>query len=196
MAPAGRSLVAVALVFGCITLVPASAGAEIRDLTLDGGVLTIKGGDDADVLEVAAGRKSVVVTDTDPAPEVDAPCKGGPATVIRCPRKRVDEVRVDLGDANDEFDGDGDIRFEIDGDAGNDLIDGGDTRDLLEGKRGDDEIDGSEGSDAILGGLDDDRLFGKAGRDLLDGGPGDDRGDGGNGKDTCPGVERATCEKP
>lgn len=191
MGPAGRWSAAAALALALATLAPAAASGEIRELSLDGGVLEIKAGDSRDVLEIAARKKAVVVTDRDPAPESEAPCKAGPSTVVRCPRKRVEEVRVDLGDGDDSFDGDGKLRFEVEGDAGDDEIDGGDAGDLLEGKLGDDTIDGSEGGDDIFGGLDDDTIFGKGGRDLLDGGPGEDRGDGGAGVDECDGVERA-----
>ena len=192
MGQAGRTLAATALAIGCALAVPAAASAEIRELTLDRGTLTIKSSDERDVIEVAAGRKSVIVSDRDGVPEAAAPCKGGGIeTTLACPRDEVDEVVVDLRDANDRFDGDGKLRFEVDGDAGDDEIDGGDARDLLEGRTGDDRIDGSAGSDEILGGLDDDTLFGKGGRDLLDGGPGKDRGDGGAGKDRCLGVEKA-----
>ncbi len=144
---------------------------------------------------MAATKKGVVVEDPDGVPSVGPPCEGGypeSSAVVTCPRRKVDLVVVDLGDGDDSFDGDGDVRFKVDGDADDDEIDGGDARDLLEGKFGDDSLDGSEGSDSLLGGLGDDRLSGKAGKDLLDGGPGSDRGNGGAGKNRCYGVEKAT----
>jgi Ca2+-binding RTX toxin-like protein len=176
---------------GVAILAPAGAQAEIRELTLEKGVIEIKAGDTRDVIDVAAGGKSVVVNDHDGAPESAAPCKGGGTSAVSCPRKQVDEVVVDLGDGDDSFDGDGELRFEVEGDTGDDEIDGGDTGDLLEGKYGDDAIDGSDGSDKIYGGLDDDALVGRGGRDLLDGGPGKDSGAGGAGRDTCDGIEQA-----
>ncbi|HEX6116553.1 MAG TPA: hypothetical protein VFY99_05590 [Solirubrobacterales bacterium] len=192
MGPAGRWLAAAALGIAFAILAPASASAEILELSLDRGVLEIKSSDERDVIEVSAGGKSVVIADRDGIPEAAGPCRGGGTeTVVSCPRKRVDEAVVDLGDADDSFDGDGDLRFEVEGDTGDDEIDGGDAGDLLEGKYGNDTIDGSAGPDEILGGLDDDAMFGKGGRDRLDGGPGKDSGDGGAGKDRCLGVEQA-----
>ena len=170
----------------------APAAAEIRELELDGGILSIKAGNTRDVIEVAAGDKAVTITDRDRIEAPGPPCEASSANVVSCPRRKVDEVVVDLGDANDRFDADGSLRFEVDGDSGDDEIDGGDLGDLLEGKFGDDRIDGSEGGDQILGGLDDDVMTGKGGKDLLDGGPGKDRGDGGAGKDKCIGVEQAS----
>ena len=199
MAAAGRRGFVCALsTVGLLFAVP--AGAEIRTVELAGGTLEIKAGDSADVIKVAAGQKSVSVHDRDGIAVVPSGCSGTddlPMSTIRCPRTQVDQVVVDLGDGNDEFDGDGDVRFEIVGDKGNDEMDGGDAGDLIEGRFGDDTIDGSEGSDEILGGLDDDTMFGRAGKDLLDGGPGKDRGDAGEGKDECAGVEKEkkdTCE--
>jgi len=195
MGSAGRLLRGVALVIALAIAVPASAGAEVSELSLSGGTLLIKGSDARDVIEVAATRKAVVVSDGDGIPETSTPCKGGgTGATASCPRGKVDEVVVDLGDADDSFDGDGDVRFEVDGDSGADEMDGGDAADLLEGKYGDDTLDGSEGPDKLLGGLDDDTLFGKGGKDRLDGGPGEDWGDGGAGKDKCEGVERGKGE--
>jgi hypothetical protein len=196
MGAAGRRRAAVAAIAAFALVLPATASAEIREIALEGGVLEIKAGNERDVLEVEAGRKSVLVADSDPAPVAQAPCKAGPSgNVIRCPRKQVDEVHVDMGDADDVFTGAGDIRFEVDGDLGDDRLTGGDAPDLLEGRLENDTIDGGDGNDDVFGGLGDDRMKGKGGRDLLDGGPGDDRGAGGAGKDDCPGVEQANCEK-
>ena len=192
MGPAGRLLRFVVLGSLLATVTPAAASAEITEFSLDAGVLELKASDARDVVEVAADSKSVVVSDRDGIPESEAPCKGGGTeTTVSCPRKQVKKVVVDLGDDDDTFDGDGKLRFEVEGDSGNDEMDGGDAADLLEGKYGDDTLDGSDGSDELLGGLDDDTLFGKGGKDLLDGGPGDDSGDGGGGKDKCAGVEHA-----
>ena len=184
----------MALVLGSLfaTLAPAAASAEITEFSLDGGVLELKASDAVDEIEVAADRKAVVVSDRDGIPESELPCKGGGTeTTVSCPRAQVKKVVVDLGDGDDVFDGDGKLRFEVEGDTGEDEMDGGDAGDLLEGKFGDDTLDGSDGSDELLGGLDDDKIFGKAGKDIVDGGPGDDRGDGGSGKDKCAGIEHA-----
>ena len=192
MGPAGRLLIGLVLGSLSAAVAPAAASAEITEFGLDGGVLELKASDARDAIEVAAGRKSVVVSDRDGIPESEAPCKGGGTEItVSCPREQVKKVVVDLGDGDDSFDGDGKLRFEVEGDSGDDEIDGGDAADLLEGKYGDDRLDGSDGPDELLGGLDDDVLFGKAGKDLIDGGPGDDRGDGGGGKDKCAGIEHA-----
>ena len=191
MGAAGRSSAVVALTSVLALGLPGAAGAEVTELALDGGTLAIKASDERDVLEVTAGRNSVVVSDRYGIPESETPCRGdGAGTTVSCPRALVDVVVIDLGDADDSFDGDGDLRFEVEGDSGDDEMDGGDAADLLEGKLGDDTLDGSEGSDELIGGLDDDTLFGKGGKDMLDGGPGADRGDGGAGKDRCHGVEK------
>jgi hypothetical protein len=195
MGPAGRSWTGLAAIAALALAAPAGAGAEVTELSLRSGTLTLKASDAADVVEVAATRKAVVVSDRDGIPASETPCKGGGTeTTVSCPRGQVDEVVVDLGDADDRFDGDGDVRFEIEGDSGNDVMDGGDARDLLEGKFGDDTLDGSGGADELLGGIDDDTLFGKDGKDRLDGGPGYDRGDPGAGKDRCEGVEKGKGE--
>lgn len=173
---------------------PAAAGAEIRTISLSDGTLEIKGGAGADEIEVSAGRRRVEIGDSDGVPSPGPACDGTyteSSDSVACPRSAVDEVIVDLDDGDNAFDGDGDVRFEVEGGKDADLIDGGDARDLLEGKLGDDELDGSDGGDQLLGGLGDDLLTGKAGRDLLDGGPGRDKGDGGSGKDRCSGIERA-----
>ena len=195
MGAAGRRRAAVAIVAAFALAVPATASAEIREIGLYGGVLEIKASNERDVLEIKAGGKSVLVADTGPMPEAQAPCKSAGGAAISCPRKRVDEVHVDMGDADDVFTGVGDIRYEVDGDLGNDRLAGGDASDLLEGRLENDTIDGGDGNDDILGGLGDDRMKGRGGRDLLEGGPGEDRGAGGDGKDDCPGVEQANCEK-
>jgi hypothetical protein len=195
MGAAGRRRAAAVAIALFALAAPASGSAEIRELTLDGGVLEIKASNERDVLEIDAGRKSVVVTDTGPVPEAEAPCKSAGASVVSCPRKQVQKVLVDMGDADDVFRGSGDLRYEVDGDLGDDRLTGGDASDLLEGRLENDTIDGGDGNDDIFGGLGDDRMKGKDGRDLLDGGPGEDRGAGGEGKDDCPGVEQANCEK-
>lgn len=194
---AGRRIAATALAATIVALAPSSAAAELTELKLRGGTLTVKGGNAVDEIAIAADGRSVVIDDPAGVPEADSPCKGGPpSSVVRCPRGQVDEAVVDLGDGDDVFDGDGDLRFEVDGDRDDDTIDGGDARDLIEGKFGNDEIDGSDGSDRLFGGVDDDIVFGKAGRDLVDGGPGTDEGDGGAGKDKCSGLESDSgCER-
>lgn len=196
MGPTGRRRAAALGAVATALVLPAGAGAEVTEVALDRGTLEIRASDEADRVEIAAGGRSVVIDDPDGVPVSEAPCKGGsPSSVIRCPRSRVDSVAIDLGDADDSFDGDGDLPFAVEGDRGNDRVDGGDARDLLEGKFGDDEIDGSAGADRVLGGVDDDVLYGKAGRDEVDGGPGEDSGDGGAGRDRCFGLERQkSCE--
>jgi hypothetical protein len=195
MGVSGRSWTGLTVAAAVALAMPAVASAEVTELSLYNGTLEIKASDEVDVLEVAATRKAVVVSDRDGIPETATPCKGGgTSTSATCPRDEVNEVVIDLGDGDDSFDGDGDLRFEVEGDAGDDEMDGGDAADLLEGKYGDDTLDGSEGADVLLGGLDDDSLFGKGGKDRLDGGPGKDRGDGGAGKDRCAGVEKGKGE--
>ncbi len=185
---------AVCAAVPAVVVFAAPASAELRQLDLVNGVLMIQAGESADALRVEAKGKAVEISDQDPITSKPNVCEGGypeTSSFVTCPRKQVKKVVVDLGDGNDSFDGDGDIRFEVNGDKGDDVVDGGDAADLLEGKLGDDTLEGSEGSDDLLGGLDDDKLIGKGGRDLLAGGPGTDSGNGGPAKDKCVGVEKA-----
>jgi hypothetical protein len=187
---AGRRIAPLALALGALTLAPAAAVAEVTEVDLTGGVLSLKGSPLADEISVVAEGNTVLIDDPGGVPEAEAPCKAGtPSSVISCPRSQVDTVEADLGDAADVFDGDGDLRFEIIGGKDDDEIHGGDARDLLEGKLGGDVITGGAGGDDLLGGLDDDVLSGQGGGDTVDGGPGDDRGKGGGGKDHCAGIE-------
>ena len=117
--------------------------------------------------------------------------------------------KFDLGEGDDEMNGERSRATSIAGGAGNDEIfcfknestrdrgalvaDGGAGKDRICGGRGDDRLTGGAGDDKIYAGEGDDRLNGSAGDDILNGeddadsitgGTGEDEIDGGSGSDS------------
>ena len=97
-------------------------------------------------------------------------------------------LRVDLGDGDDSFAGDG-VGTENPNGPG-EVVSGGNGNDHLDGRAGDDVLDGGPGNDTVLGGLGPDRVLGGPGDDTLEADLYSDRGiwadmvDGGDGVDS------------
>jgi Ca2+-binding RTX toxin-like protein len=139
-------------------------------------------------------------------------CVGnGPHQAI-CTTVGVDDIRISLGDMNDQAaidpsvpplvsEADNDPSVEIEGDEGNDTISGGartanqlfgdsdfgegpgDGADVINGGNSQDELFGDGGNDTLNAGAGRDELSGGSGNDTLNGGDGNDEFDGGTGPD-------------
>jgi Ca2+-binding RTX toxin-like protein len=107
-------------------------------------------------------------------------CKAvsGHKTIVTCTIADPGVVVITLGDKNDSFVGETDLRFNVYGGSGNDKLTGGSAIDML---------DGGTGADKLYGNAGDDTLHGKTGNDLLDAGDDNDRLYGGDGNDTLTG---------
>ena len=141
---------------------------------LENGVLTIRGNDDNEKIDVTREGDQIVVN-----------VKGQANRRItrRFDADDVDRIDIDAGGGNDHVTVDEGISApaRIQGGAGNDKIDGGAGDDTLLGGGGNDHLDGRAGNDSLEGNDGNDKLFGGAGNDTLLGGAGNDQADGGAG---------------
>jgi Ca2+-binding RTX toxin-like protein len=163
---AKRPVLAVLLASFAIFAVPAQAGATVTQEVL-GNKLTVKGGDEGDVitLTVSAGKVAV----------------GGVATTLAAGADA--EILVEAGGGEDHVEAIGLAAgayksLVVDGGEGNDTIAGGASDgDVINGEGGSDILIGAKGRDTITGGDGDDLIF-------WNNGDGSDKVDGGEGLDT------------
>lgn len=164
---------------------------------LSGGVLTVRGTADADVITLAPRGTLLDAT-------LNGHTLSFPAASVRrvqiesaAGNDRIDCAAVALpltvraGPGNDSVLG-GRGSDVLIGEAGRDTLLGGRGDDTLDGQSGNDFLVGGEGNDLLSGGSGDDRmegnagrdtLYGRAGNDALWGGSGNDKLDGGDGND-------------
>ncbi len=154
-------------------------------VTLDAGVLTICGTDDAD---------NILIVQTDSGYLVQA---GFLAESQTFAIDDVNAINVTGGDGNDDLfaptvtmavtmDGEGG-NDEIVGGSGDDILTGGAGNDLINGLAGDDSISGVDGDDHLVGGDGDDVISGGEGNDTVLSEGGDDTVDGNAGVDIMVG---------
>ena len=158
---------------------PGVASLDDEGISLVDGVLTIKGTDSKDKVEIKrVGSQLEVETDfTSPKKQsfnlssvtsIEIFLKGGQ-----------DEAKIDKeisiptfisgGDGKDKLEaGSGDTIML--GGEGDDELKGGDGNDILDGGDGKDKLEGNKGRDILIGGTDKDELDGKEGDDILVGG--------------------------
>ena len=113
--------------------------------SLDGGVLTVTGGDGADRISIGMGRAGVVVRHND--------------SISSFAAASVQSIVVNAGGGND---GVAVVTASLDKPA---TLNGGDGDDRLTGGAGADTLDGGDGNDILDGGGGGDVLTGGAGRD-------------------------------
>jgi Ca2+-binding RTX toxin-like protein len=179
--------VAAAGLLAAGTASAAGIKAKFKDKT---GVLTIKGDDGTDVVEVSRDAAGLILVNGG-----DVPIRGGGEATVASTVLIV----VEAGGGNDEVtlnEANGPLpAAEIHGGAGNDLLIGGAGPDALFGDDGNDLLRGGESADRIFGGTGNDTLLGDRGNDEVDGedgadlliwnnGDGSDLLEGGNDVDT------------
>jgi Ca2+-binding RTX toxin-like protein len=173
---------------------PGAEPLDRRDLpaaaVFAGGVLTVVGTEDADLIQVRQASGSLFVLNT--------PIVSGSRVLPSVPAASVRQVVVHGLGGNDVLDlnsGSGPAQQPLrvptraDGGEGNDSVLGGFGRDTLLGGPGDDVLNGLAGADDLLGGERTDLLAGGDGNDRLDGGAGGDALFGENGNDTIQGGD-------
>ena len=156
---------------------------RLLSVTLENGVLTVTGTEDADQLGVGRNTTMIVVNDNGTTSEWD------PALV--------DSIVINALGGNDQVAVGRPIAKPItaNGGAGDDAMRGSAGRERLNGDAGADRLFGGGGGDLLDGGDDNDILVGGAGADRMLGGNGDDRFDavdrdhdlldGGDGEDSA-----------
>jgi Ca2+-binding RTX toxin-like protein len=131
-----------------------AAGAPFA--TLSGGILTVNGTPDADVVLMSVSRGGTLTVTLN-----------GDALSFRA--ADIVKISIAAGDGNDRVSLAGVFKpATISGDAGNDTLTGGEL---------DDYILGGDGNDQLFGGAGADLLDGGAGADIISGGVGDDKAD-------------------
>lgn len=154
---------------------------RLLTVSLDNGVLTVTGTDDADQLGVGRSTTMIVVNDNGTTSEWDPAlvesivinALGGndQVAVVRAIAKPL----TANGGAGDDMMRGSAGRERLNGDAGADRLFGGGGGDVLDGGDDNDVIVGGAGPDRMLGGNGDDRFDAvDRDRDLLDGGAGED----------------------
>ncbi len=138
---------------------------RLLSVTLEAGVLTVTGTEQADQLAVGRSTTMIVVNDNGTSSEWD------PA--------QVQSIVVNALGGNDQV---GVMRpvmkpLTANGGAGDDALRGSHGREKLNGEAGNDRLFGGGGGDALDGGADNDTFVGGAGPDRMLGGDGDDRFD-------------------
>jgi Ca2+-binding RTX toxin-like protein len=183
----GRALAAgvTAAGVGAAMLVPAvPALAATTTVTMVNGVLTYRAAaGQANALYISATMNGVTgVSDTWSPMTAGAGCTQSSATSVRCDSLPTVQVKVYLGDKDDE------VKFMavpypklIEGGEGNDTIynmgmqhSETSISHILRGGPGEDRIWGGAGRDRLEGGADRDWLYGRDGADEIVGGPGRD----------------------
>lgn len=146
---------------------------------LSGGVLSIEGTEDSDVVQVEVSRGDVVVT----------AAAGFEESVTRLPLSDVSEIYFAGNAGDDVFVNSSRLPVIAYGNQGNDRLVGGKSDDELFGGPGDDQLDGQDGNDTLHGDYGDDILIGGRGNDDLRGWYGDDTLRGGSGNDYLSGYK-------
>lgn len=147
-----------------------------EDLTLNGGVGFIDGGE---------GYDSILVNDSSvPLGELGIVLNSYSAYNVEFVRGSLGHDFVDFSDASvavklEGRDGDdvlkgGSANDQLSGGLGNDILIGGTGNDVMNGGDGNDYLEGNGGNDNLQGGLGNDYLLGNGGNDILRGGLGDD----------------------
>lgn len=152
-------------------------------ITLQDGVLSVKGTDLSDIVTASVVGERVVVSVT---------AKGPNGNVVDSrsgifPLSAVEGIRMDGFDGNDLLSSITPVPCTLYGGNGNDVMYGGLGADLLVGGYGNDLLAGRGGNDTLRGGPDVDFLYGEGGSDSLEGGGGADWMYGGDGDDTLKG---------
>jgi hypothetical protein len=133
---------------------------EARQLlaaSLSGGVLTVDGGNGADLIRVSVAGPNIVV-------------KLNRASAKTFARTSVQQLVVNGKNGNDRINVTGGIpNIVLNGGAGDDTIRGSGAADLISGGDGDDELRGRKGNDQVYGDAGDDVVFGGDGNDTLGG---------------------------
>ncbi|MFZ5446620.1 MAG: C2 family cysteine protease [Myxococcota bacterium] len=157
---------------------------SLSPITLEGGVLTLRGTSGADVAAVSIDRLTGTLRAT-----VNR-------TQVSSTRALITKIVFTGGDGDDTFTNATDLPCTANGGDGNDTLQGGTGddflvggygQDTLRGDLGDDTLWGSGGSDLLFGDDGEDVLFGHGGADQLNGGSGRDTLNGGSGNDTLSG---------
>ena len=175
------------------------------DISLKGDVLTIRGTNHNDLIDVArvasgpeAGMLQVSVNGQQKLFN-DNPTGAGIGSISK--------IVIRGRDGNDQISIADNVYIpaDITGNRGNDTIQGGAGNDLIRGGRGNDTLLGNDGSDSVdagrgddhieagagadtcAGGAGNDTILGNEDADSIDGGRGDDQIDAGEGDDTCVG---------
>lgn len=133
---------------------------------LSGGVLTVLGTKDADVIEVERQGISLEVTVNDETTSFNL--------------ADVNELHIEALKGDDWVKVHDDVAVDA-------WIDAGKGDDTVYGGAGDDEIHGGKGKDLLYGGDGDDELYGEKSKDELHGDAGNDTLDGGKSKDVLHG---------
>jgi Ca2+-binding RTX toxin-like protein len=154
---------------------------RLLSVSLEDGVLTVTGTEDADQLGLGRNQTQIVVNDngttstwnpTEVTSIVVLGLGGNDQIAVRAAMGR--PVTLDGGEGNEAIHG-GAGRERILGGAGNDRLAGGGGGDILEGGDDNDFISGGAGQDRMLGGSGDDHFDAvDTFADLLDGGDGED----------------------
>jgi len=154
---------------------------RLLTVTLEAGVLTVTGTDNADTLGVGRNATMIVVNDNGTSSEwnpadvtsivINALGGNDQVAVMRPIAKPI----TASGGAGDDALRGSPGREKLSGDAGNDRVFGGGGGDLLDGGADNDALVGGAGPDRMLGGDGDDRFDAvDRDRDMIDGGAGDD----------------------
>jgi Ca2+-binding RTX toxin-like protein len=157
--------------------------------TSAGGVLTVLGDDNANVITVSRNAAGSLFVNGGAVPIL-----GAPATAASIQSVRVSGLGGNDSLLLDETNGalpkasvsGGSGNDTLTGGSGNDTLNGDDGNDVLLGKGGNDQLFGGAGNDTLTGGTGADQAFGQSGNDRMIWNPGDgsDLNEGGEGTDT------------
>jgi len=149
----------IALRVACGPIIESLESRTLLSVSLDSGVLSISGTDNADKIAIRAiSDTQIRVFDNKQITYFNKADVSGISVDARGGNDRVEIVRVSLH-------GGIDLPTTVLGGSGNDT---------LSGSSGNDSLVGGDGNDLLLGGRGDDTLLGEAGNDRLIGAEGDD----------------------